>query len=174
MPLYEINGQRPRIGAGTWIAPNAEIIGDVVIGDSCYVGFGAIVRADFGPIRIGNESAVEEAVVIHTAESTVIGNRVIIGHMAMLHDAIVHDFALIGMQSMICHQAEIMSWAIVAEHSLVLKKQRVPEYKIFGGSPAREIGEVTPRHRESLALGQDIYAGLAGQYFNSFKRIDSD
>ena len=64
MPVYEIEGKRPRIGIGTWVAPSAEIIGDVEIGENCYIGFGAVIRGDFGKIKIGNESLVEEGVVI--------------------------------------------------------------------------------------------------------------
>ncbi len=77
MPIYEIDGQSPQIGQGTWVAPSAEIIGNVEIGDNCYIGFGAIIRGDFGKIIIGNETLVEESVVIHTAELTDIGNKVI-------------------------------------------------------------------------------------------------
>jgi len=59
VPVYEIEGKRPRIGAGTWVAPSAEIIGDVEIGENCYIGFGAVIRGDFGKITIGDESLVE-------------------------------------------------------------------------------------------------------------------
>ena len=171
MPIYEVNGKKPTIGDGTWIAPSAEIIGDVTIGKSCYIGFGAIIRADFGPIRIGNESAIEESVIIHEAESVKIGNRVIVGHMAMLHDVTIHDHVLIGMQSMICSFSEIQEWAIVAEQSLVLKNSIIPSGKIFGGSPAREIGITTPEHRRELASGQDIYARLPQHYQSTFKAV---
>jgi carbonic anhydrase/acetyltransferase-like protein (isoleucine patch superfamily) len=94
MPIYEIDGKRPVIGSGTWVAPSAEIIGDVEIGENCYIGFGAIIRGDFGKIKIGNESLIEECVNIHTAELMDIGNNVIVGHMVMLHDALIHDDAL--------------------------------------------------------------------------------
>ena len=60
MPVYEIEGKRPRIGIGTWVAPSAEIIGDVEIGENCYIGFGAVIRGDFGKIKIGNESPVKD------------------------------------------------------------------------------------------------------------------
>ena len=73
MPIYEMEGKSPKIGKGTWVAPSAEIIGDVEIGENCYIGFGAIIRGDFGKIKIGNKSLVEECVVIHTAETD--GNR---------------------------------------------------------------------------------------------------
>jgi len=171
MPLYEVNGKKPTIGDGTWIAPSAEIIGDVTIGKSCYIGFGAIIRADFGPICIGNESAIEEAVIIHEAKSVSIGNRVIVGHMAMLHDVTIHDYVLIGMQSMLCAFSEVESWSIIAEHSLVLKNSVIPTGKIYGGSPALEIGVVTPEHRKMLVSGQDIYADLPNHYQKSFKTV---
>lgn len=171
MPLYEFNGKKPAIGEGTWIAPSAEIIGDVTIGANCYIGFGAVIRADFGPIRIGNESAIEEAVIIHEAERVNIGNRVIVGHMAMLHDVTLEDHVLIGMQSMLCAFSTIKEWAIVAEQSLVLKNSVIPSGKIYGGSPAREVGVVTEKHREKLSWGQDIYADLPRQYGQTFKPI---
>jgi carbonic anhydrase/acetyltransferase-like protein (isoleucine patch superfamily) len=73
MPIYELNQIRPVIGDGTWIAPSADIIGDVTIGTNCYIGFGAVIRGGFGPIIIGNETLIEDNVVIHTASGTEIG-----------------------------------------------------------------------------------------------------
>lgn len=172
MPVYEYMGQRPVIGEGTWIAPSADIIGNVTIGKNCYIGFGAIIRGDFGKIEIGDETAIEEAVVIHEAKSVKIGNRVIIGHMVMLHDVHIHDFSLIGMQSMICSYSEIKEWSIVAEQSLVMKNQIIPPKKIYGGSPAKEIGQTTEKHLEMLKFGQQVYGNLASQYNKTFKRID--
>ena len=171
MPVYEIEGKRPRIGKGTWVAPSAEIIGDVEIGDNCYIGFGAIIRGDFGKIIIGNESLVEEGVVIHNAELMEIGNKVIIGHMAMLHDAFIHDEALIGMKSMICEYATIGEKAIVAEQSLVRKNTQIPPGKIVAGSPAKVVGNVGKRHRGRLAHGHNAYLELIDSYHHRFKQI---
>lgn len=171
MPLYEINGKTPRIGKGTWVAPSAEIIGDVTIGENCYIGFGAIIRGDFGRIIIGDHSLVEEAVVIHCAAKVIIGNRVILGHKVMLHDATVQDNVLIGMQSMICDHAQLNSWSIIAEQSLILKKQEIPSYKIYGGSPAVEIGEVEQRHIDRFDFGIAAYSDLTQQYLNSFRQM---
>ncbi len=171
MPVYEITGKRPVIGEGTWIAPNAAVIGDVRIGRNCYIGFGAIIRGDFGTIIIGDETAVEEGVIVHTPDQVLIGNRVIIGHMAMIHGARIDDSSLIGMQSMICDNSHIEEWAITAEQTLVLKNQIVPSGKIFGGSPARRIGIVEQRHREAMVFGQRAYVDLARQYRESFREI---
>ncbi|MCP4754580.1 MAG: gamma carbonic anhydrase family protein [Proteobacteria bacterium] len=172
MPVYEFNGKKPVIGPGTWVAPSAEIIGNVSIGRNCYIGFGAIIRADFGEIAIGNETAVEEAVVIHEGLKVDIGHRVIIGHMAMIHDATIEDCVLIGMQTMICDYAVIKEWSIIAEQSMVRKNQVVPSAKIYRGSPAREAGDLQEKHRKRLIEGSKIYVDLAKQYHDTFKRID--
>jgi len=171
MPIYEIEGKSPQVGRGTWMAPSAEIIGDVEIGENCYIGFGAIIRGDFGKIIIGNQSLVEEGVVIHTAELTEIGNKVIIGHLAMIHDATIHDRALIGMKAMICEYATIGEWSIIAEQSLVRKQTTIPPGKIAAGSPAKVVGDVGKDHRERLANGLQAYLQLIGSYHHSFKQI---
>ena len=171
MPCYEIEGKRPRIGIGTWVAPSAEIIGDVEIGENCYIGFGAVIRGDFGKIKIGNESLVEEGVVIHTAELTEIGNQVIIGHLAMIHDATIHDNTLIGMKAMICEFATIGEGSIIAEQSLVRKQTTIPPGKIVAGSPAKVVGDVGQHHRERLANGINAYLELIRSYHHSFKQI---
>ncbi len=172
MPIYELDGMRPVIGEGTWIAPSAEIIGNVTIGKNCYIGFSAIIRADFGKITIGDGSLIEEAVVIHGATKVSIGNGVIVGHKVMLHDTTIGDCSLIGMQSMVCDHSEIEEWAIIAEKSLVMKKQVIPSKKIFGGSPAVEIGDVTDKHIDGLKFGQEAYLALTKKYLTQFKRID--
>jgi carbonic anhydrase/acetyltransferase-like protein (isoleucine patch superfamily) len=172
MPLYAINNKRPVVGKGTWIAPSAEIIGDVEIGQNCFVGFGAIIRGDFGRIVIGDGTLVEENVVIHSGLLVEIGDNVTIGHMVMIHDAVIKDHALVGMKSMICNGATIGEWAIVAEQSLVKKNQDIPSNKIYAGSPAREIGDLKERHRSSLIVGQQAYADLIGQYHKNFQRVD--
>ena len=172
MPLYEVNNKTPEVGNGTWVAPSAEIIGDVEIGKDCFIGFGAIIRGDFGKIVIGDGTLVEENVVIHSGSIVEIGNQVIIGHMVMIHDAVIKDCALVGMMSMLCNGAKIGEWAIVAEQSLVKTNQTIPPQKIYAGSPAREIGDTKDRHRSSLIEGQRAYAEKIIQYHQTFKRID--
>lgn len=171
MPIYKFKGMCPRIGNGTWVAPSAEIIGDVEIGENCFIGFGAIIRGDFGAIRIGNETMVEECVVIHTWNKMQISNRVIIGHMAMIHDAIIEDDVLIGMKAMICEYSSIGKGSIVAEQSLVKKNTSVAPGKIIAGSPAKVIGDVSKRHKERIASGHKAYIELINSYIQSFKQI---
>ena len=171
MPIYEIEGNRPVIGPGTWVAPSAEIIGDVEIGKNCYIGFGATIRGDFGKIKIGDQTLIEEGVVIHTADLTIIGNQVIVGHMAMIHDATIHDKVLVGMKSMICEHVTIGEGTIVAEQSLVRTKSNVPPGKIVAGSPAAVVGDVRRSHRERLSQGLGAYLDLIQSYHKRFKRV---
>ncbi|HSV95721.1 MAG TPA: gamma carbonic anhydrase family protein [Spirochaetota bacterium] len=172
MPVYAFDGKKPVIGKGTWIAPNAYVIGDVRIGDRCYIGFGAVIRGDFGRIEIGDECAIEEGVVIHGPTQTLIGNRVIAGHMAMIHNATIRDCALIGMQAMICDNCVIGEWAIVAEKSMVLKNMTLPGKKIYRGIPAAEVADLQQRHYDYLSFGQLAYVDLAEKYRESFERMD--
>jgi len=171
LAIYEFNGFRPVIGEGTWIAPNADVIGNVTIGEHSYIGFGAIIRGDFAPIAIGDRTAIEENVVIHGAHGVSIGNKVIVGHKVMLHDTTLHDCCLIGMMSMICDFSEIGEWSIIAEQSMVKKRQKIPPYEIFGGVPASKIGVTTQRHQDGLSLGQQVYGELSTQYTNGLKKI---
>jgi phenylacetic acid degradation protein len=171
MPVCSFKNNTPIIGEGTWIAPNAHVIGDVRIGRNCWIGFGATIRADFGTIIIGDGCAVEEGVVIHGPGLTRIGDAVILGHLAMVHSSIVRDFALVGMQALVTDGSLVEEWAIVAEKSHVRKKQVVPSGTIFGGIPALHIGTVTQRHRDLLALGQQAYRDLAAQYAATYREV---
>ncbi len=166
MPVYEINGRRPIIGENTWIAPTAELIGDVRIGDNCYIGFGAILRGDYGTIIVGNETAIEEGVMIHArpAGETVLGKCVTVGHMAMLHNTTIQDYAVIGMHSTISDFSEIGQWAIIGEHSLVKRHQIVPEEKIYAGVPSEEKGDVMEKNKEEWTLGKKVYFNMVQQY----------
>lgn len=173
MALYEINERKPQIGEGTWVAPTAQIIGDVRLGKNCYVGFGAIIRGDYGTIIIGDETAVEEGVIIHARPfgETTIGTRVTVGHMAMLHNCAIRDNAVIGMQAIVTDFSEVGEWAIIAEGALVKRKQVVPAEKIYAGSPAAEKGDVKERHKNEWDLGKQVYVDLTAQYRGTFREI---
>mgnify|MGYP001825072968 CR=1 FL=1 len=96
MAIYEFEGRTPRISPTAYVAPSAQVIGDVVIGEECYVGHGAILRGDYGTIEVGDGTAVEEGVIVHARpeDKTVFGKRVTLGHGAMIHNAVVRDEAL--------------------------------------------------------------------------------
>jgi carbonic anhydrase/acetyltransferase-like protein (isoleucine patch superfamily) len=170
MPIYELNGRKPQIGAGTWVSPSAEIIGDVRIGMNCWIGPVAVIRGDFGTILIGDGTAVEDAVVIHTPTQVSIGTQVTIGHAAVIHGSTVGDFAVIGMNSTLGDNARVGRWSIVAEHSLVKKNQVVPDFKLYAGCPAVEKGDITEPYREVMQMGKQMYNELVKQYLSTLRR----
>ncbi len=173
MGIYSYNGHIPEIGEGTWVAPSAYVIGNVRIGCRCWIGPGAVIRGDFGRIVIGDESHVEDGVVIHTPAEVLIGRSVTIGHLAIVHGSRVGDYSVIGMHSTLGDKSVVGSWSIVAEHSLVKKNQVVPDNKIYAGVPAVEKGDVGEQYREIMLFGKGLYVDLAASYGASLVRIDA-
>ncbi|MCX7678992.1 MAG: gamma carbonic anhydrase family protein [Spirochaetes bacterium] len=173
MPIYHIKDRKPQINETAWIAPSAEIIGDVRIGKYCYIGWGAILRGDYGTIIIGDETAVEEGVIIHARPMglTQIGKRVTIGHGALIHNATVKDFALIGMRATVSDYSEVGEWSLIAEGALVTRKQIVPPNKIYAGIPSKELGDLKEHNRQEWEMAKQIYVDLAKRYFEDCIKI---
>ena len=175
MSIYEFEKKKPRIGKGTFIFPSADVIGDVTIGKNCYIGPGARIRGDYGSIRIGDDTAVEENVVIHARpnEKTIIGNSVTIGHAAIIHNATIHDWAIIGMGAIVSDYAEIGEWAVVAEGAVVKNKEKIPDKAIAVGVPAKVVAEITLEYKKQWTEYKNIYSDLARTRLpNSLKVVD--
>ena len=174
MSIYEFEKKKPRIGKGTFIFPSADVIGDVTIGENCYIGPGARIRGDYGSIRIGNDTAVEENVVIHARpnEKTIIGDSVTIGHAAIIHNATIHDWAIIGMGAIVSDYAEIGEWAVVAEGAVVKNKEKIPDKAIAVGVPAKVVAEITLEYKKQWTEYKNIYSDLARKRLpNSLKEL---
>jgi len=175
MPIYEFENKKPRIGKGTFIFQSADVIGDVTIGENCYIGPGARIRGDYGSIRIGNDTAVEENVVIHARpnEKTIIGNSVTIGHAAIIHNATIHDWAIIGMGAIVSDYTEIGEWAVVAEGAVVKNKEKIPDKAIAVGIQAKVVAEITSDYKKQWTEYKNIYSDLARMRLpNSLKVVD--
>jgi carbonic anhydrase/acetyltransferase-like protein (isoleucine patch superfamily)/dTDP-4-dehydrorhamnose 3,5-epimerase-like enzyme len=164
--LFEYNGRRPTAGSGTYISETAQVIGEVVIGDNCYIGHGAILRGDYGSIVIGSGTAIEEGAVVHAPPDQYcrIGRRVTIGHGAIIHGAKIGDMAVIGMGSILSIYSEIGEGSIVAEGAVVKMRQIVAENVVVGGNPARILRKVAPKDTEYWAMGKELYVNLAASY----------
>lgn len=176
MPIYEFERRRPSIHPDAWVAPSAEIIGDVRIGAQCYVGWGAILRGDHGTIIVEEGSAVEEGVLIHTTVGflTRVGREVTIGHGAMLHNATIDDFAVIGICATISNFARVGRWCIVGEMALVTANQEVPPEAIVVGVPAQVIGRVEEQHRMRWIDGKKRYQAFARRNPAGLKQISRE
>ena len=117
MAIYQLEDRIPKIGENNFIADSAEIIGDVVIGNNCYIGHGARIRGDYGSIEIGDYSIVEDNCVIHARpeDKCAIGKHVTIGHGVVIHNATILDWAMIGMGAIVSDYAKVGEWGVVGE-----------------------------------------------------------
>jgi len=142
LPVFD---KHPLFGNNCFVAPNATVIGDVVIGDDCSIWFNAVVRGDVHYIRIGNKVNVQDGAIIHCTyqkNPTNIGNNVSIGHNAIVHGCTVHDNVLIGMGAIIMDRCEIRSNSIIAAGSVVLEGTLVEECSIYAGVPAKKVKDI--------------------------------
>ena len=146
--LYSFDGRKPSVGIGTYVSETALVIGDVRIGDHCYIGHGAILRGDYGVIEIGNGTAVEEGVIIHAPpqDCCSIGNGVTIGHGAIIHAKLIGDRVGIGMGA------------------IVKQGQKIPESILVAGNPAKKIRDVSQREKDFRDRATKIYRDLAHKY----------
>ncbi|HOJ42873.1 MAG TPA: gamma carbonic anhydrase family protein [Syntrophorhabdaceae bacterium] len=167
--LYRFDGKEPVIGKETYVSEQAIIIGDVKIGNNCYVGHGAILRGDYGTIIIGNRTSIEEGVVIHAPpdDACHIGSNVIIGHGAIIHAKNISDSVLIGMGAVISLGVEIESGVFIAEGAVVRRNYKIDKNTIVAGNPAKKIREVSDKDRQYLEYSINLYVELAKKYLKS-------
>ncbi|QGT99068.1 hypothetical protein SYNTR_0475 [Candidatus Syntrophocurvum alkaliphilum] len=164
MPIYEYKGNRPIIAKSSFIHPQAVIIGDVKIGDNCYIGAYSILRGDYGNIVIGNKTNVQEGSIIHTEPTTsaLIGNNVVIGHAAIVHGpCTINDEAAIGMGAIICNGCTLEFGSMLAAGSLLAPGKIIPEKKLAMGNPAQVVKEVTDNMAIHNKAAVNIYHDLA-------------
>lgn len=164
--IKSVRGFTPQFGEDCFLADNATVVGDVIMGNGCSVWFNAVLRGDVNPIRIGNHVNIQDGCVLHTLyqESVVeIGDYVTVGHNAIIHGAKVDDYALIGMGATILDYAEVGKGAIVAAGALVLSNTKIEPYTLWAGVPAKFIKKVEPEQthemNEKIAHGYAMYAG---------------
>ena len=151
--IRPLRGFTPEIGKDTFIAENAVIVGDVVIGDECSIWYSTVLRGDINSIRIGNRVNIQDGSVLHTLyqKSTIeIGDDVSIGHNVIIHGAKVKDYALLGMGSIIMDDAEVGEGAIVAAGSVVLAKTKIGAHEMWAGCPAKFVKMVEPEKAKEM------------------------
>ena len=146
MPLIiPVKGVFPAFGLNCYVAPNATITGDVVMGDDCSIWFNAVIRGDVNTIRLGNQVNVQDGAIIHCTykrAGTVVGNNVSIGHNAIIHGCVIDDNVLIGMGSIVMDNAHIGSNSIIAAGAVVLEGTVVAPGSIYAGVPAKKVKDI--------------------------------
>ena len=175
--IYEFKGMCPKIDPSTFVSESATIIGNVIIGKNCFIGPGAVIRGEFKdyPITIGDESVVEDGVIIHTGLIPCeIGSNVTIGHGAVVHCAKLGNNANIGMGAVLSLESIIGEYSIVAEGAIVKSRQVIPPYVVVGGAPAEFLRKVEKRDIEFWEKSNAWYVTLAAEYKDPtiLKRLD--
>jgi carbonic anhydrase/acetyltransferase-like protein (isoleucine patch superfamily) len=144
--ILACRGFTPVFGKDCWTAPNASIVGDVIMGENCSVWFNAVIRGDVNSIRIGDNVNIQDGSVLHcTYEKTkvIIGNNVSIGHNALVHGCIIEDNVLIGMGSIVMDNCVVKSGSIVAAGAVLLEGTIVEEGSIYAGVPAKKVKNIS-------------------------------
>jgi carbonic anhydrase/acetyltransferase-like protein (isoleucine patch superfamily) len=165
--IRPFGGKTPQLGDGVFVAASASVIGDVTIGTGSTIWYGAVLRGDVESIRIGSETSIQDNTVIHVDSSgfsTVVGNRVTVGHSVVLHGCRVADNALIGIGSIVLNGAEVGEGAMIAAGSLVTPGTKVPAGMLAIGSPARVKRQLTEEERRHVQEGVDRYVRLGREH----------
>lgn len=171
MSLYALSGTGPQLGPGSWVAPSADLIGDVRLAERASVWFGAVVRADNTPILIGEESNIQDGAVCHSDPHAplVIGRGVTVGHQAILHGCTVGDGALVGMGARVLNGAVIGPRCIVGAGALVPEGKTFAEGQLLVGVPARVVRALTEAELKMLEASALHYAQKAALYASSLR-----
>ncbi len=144
--ILPVKGILPTFGNDCYIAPNATIVGDVVIGNDCSVWFNAVLRGDVNIIRMGNKVNVQDGAIIHCTylkAATLIGNNVSIGHNAIVHGCVIEDNVLIGMGAIVMDNVHVGSNSIIAAGAVVLENTQVEPGSIYAGVPAKKVKDIS-------------------------------
>ncbi len=162
--------QGPTIDPSCYVAPEAIIIGDVVIDKGCSIWSYAVIRGDLSSVRIGEGSSIQEHCQIHgnPGKPTIIGKNVSVGHAAIIHAAKVDDFVIVGMNSCILDGAEIGSGSIIGAGAVVTENMKIPEGSLVVGVPAKIIRQGDPSLKEQAKRNAEAYHKLR----NAHKRGD--
>lgn len=157
----------PTVGNNVFIAENAAVIGDTVIGDESNIWFGCTVRGDVNDIRIGKRTNIQDNSVIHVTRKvsgTYIGDEVTVGHGAILHACTIGDQAFVGMGACILDEAVLEPRSMLAAGSLLTPRKVVPSGQLWGGAPARYMRDLTQEELDFFAISADNYVRLGKEY----------
>jgi carbonic anhydrase/acetyltransferase-like protein (isoleucine patch superfamily) len=172
--VHKYQGISPKLGHNTWVAPSADVIGDVTCGEECSIWFGCVVRGDVHYIKIGDRVNIQDLSMIHVTHykkpdrsdgnPTIIGNDVTIGHRVMLHGCTIEDACLIGMSATILDGAVIGKESIVGAGALVTKGKIFPPRSLIMGSPAKAVRELGDDEVKELYASANRYVAFKSEY----------
>ncbi len=173
MALYRIGDKQPQVAASAFIAKEASLVGDVIVGEEASVWFGASARGDNEPIRIGRASNVQEGAVLHADPGypLTIGAHCTIGHQAMVHGCTIGDGALVGIQAVILNGAVIGAGSLVGAGAVVTERKVFPEKSLILGAPAKVVRQLSDEEVAGLRRTADNYAARSRQFREELQAV---
>ena len=173
MAIYELDGLTPQLGDGAWVADSAQVIGNVQLAEGASVWFGAVLRGDNEPMRIGKGTNIQEGSVLHSDPGfpLTLGENVTIGHQVMLHGCTVGDGTLIGIKSVVLNGAKIGRNCIVGAGALVTEGKEFADGSMILGAPARAVRELSTEQQAGLARIAEHYVENAKRFNVGLKKI---
>ncbi|AIF69006.1 hypothetical protein PAP_02930 [Palaeococcus pacificus DY20341] len=174
MPVYELNGKKPKIHESAFVDEMASIIGDVVLEEKVNVWPSAILRGDIEQIYVGKGSNIQDNVSIHTSPGmpTIIGEHVTIGHNAVVHGAKIGDYTIIGMGAVVLDGAKIGKHVIVGAGALVPPGKEIPDYSLVVGVPGKVVRQLSEGEIEMTKKNAEVYLELAELHLTKRKKIE--
>jgi carbonic anhydrase/acetyltransferase-like protein (isoleucine patch superfamily) len=171
--IYELDGIAPVLGQGAWVAPDANLIGKVVLEDAASVWFGATLRGDNEEIRVGRGSNIQENVVCHTdmGYPLVIGPDCTIGHKAMLHGCIIGAGTLIGMGATVLNGARIGAGCLIGARALITEGKEIPDGSLVMGAPGKVVRVLDAEARERLLKSAAHYRANAARFARGLRAV---
>lgn len=174
MPLYEIGGLSPTVPANSWVAPSADLIGDVRLGEEVGIWFGAVIRADNTPIVLGDRTNIQEGAMLHSDPGVplTIGEDCTVGHHAILHGCTLGDRVLVGMGAVVLNNAVIAEDCLIGAGALVTEGKTFPPGSLIIGSPARAVKELAPEVIAGIRNSAAGYAERQQRFAQNLRRVD--
>ena len=164
--IIEYRGKRPRVDPSAFVAPTAVLIGDVEVGPNASIWFGAVLRADNGPIRVGARTSIQDNAVVHVSEggATTVGDDVTVGHCAVMEDCTIAPHALIGSNATLLNGCTIGEGALVAAGSVVGQRAAIPPRVVAAGAPATVKKALEGEAAAWIEISSDEYVKLSRLY----------
>jgi gamma-carbonic anhydrase len=177
--LIGFHGKSPRIDPAAFVAPGARLIGDVEVGPEASIWYNCVLRGDVNRIRIGARTNIQDGTVLHVdspkpgheaGHPTLIGEEVLIGHMAMVHGCILHDRAFVGLGSIVMDGCEIESDAMLAAGAMLTPGKKIPARQLWAGRPAKFVRELGEAELAGMRAGAAHYVALASMHREALSR----
>ena len=161
--IRSFKGKTPRVHPTAFISETAYIVGDVEIGENASIWPGAVIRGDFGSIKIGRNTAIEDNCIVHSWDC-VIGDNVLVGHGAVIHCKTIGNGSMIGINAVVLQGVEVGENCFVAAGALITPNKKIPPKSMVVGVPASVKEELSDEKLAAVMLGNDAYVTLGQQY----------